>query len=77
MDTPSQELGKPQPGGVLPAVRKFTESYIAPKAAEWERNGAVPRRAFEDAANAGLKGVLVPKDLGGCGAWLQRGAGGA
>lgn len=67
MDTPSQTPGKSQPEGLLPAVRKFTESYIAPKAAEWERDGAAPRRAFEDAAKVGLKGVLVPEDLGGCG----------
>ncbi|MDA7945924.1 MAG: acyl-CoA dehydrogenase family protein [Hyphomicrobiaceae bacterium] len=54
-------------GGVLVTARKFAETYIAPKASAWEREGAVPRRAFEDAATAGLRGILVPNDFGGCG----------
>ncbi|MEM8744913.1 MAG: acyl-CoA dehydrogenase family protein, partial [Pseudomonadota bacterium] len=67
MASPSETAEKIAAAGVLPAARKFAEEYITPKAADWERDSAVPRRAFEDAAAAGLKGILVPQDSGGCG----------
>ena len=51
---------------LLPAAQKFAETYVAPNAAIWERDGTVPRDAFEHAADAGLKGILVPGELGGC-----------
>ena len=52
---------------LLPAARKFAETYISENAAAWERDGLAPREAFEHAAEAGLKGILVPRELGGCG----------
>ena len=50
-----------------PAAQKFAEAYIAPNAALWEKNSAVPRDAFAEAATAGLKGILVPSAQDGCG----------
>lgn len=51
----------------LAAARMFALDVIAPNAEHWETLGRVPYEAFEQAADAGLCGLLVPESLGGRG----------
>lgn len=60
-------MDKASASPLLEAARGFAAETMAAKAAEWERAGAAPREAFVAAAEAGLRGVLVPRDQGGCG----------
>jgi alkylation response protein AidB-like acyl-CoA dehydrogenase len=53
---------------LIDAAKAFAEQHIEPFAAEWESNRRVPREMFVAAADAGLTGVLVPRELGGRGA---------
>ena len=49
------------------AATAFARDVIAPNAAGWERDRALPRDYFIEAAGAGLCGLLVPEDRGGAG----------
>jgi alkylation response protein AidB-like acyl-CoA dehydrogenase len=51
----------------LDLARLFAQQHISPHAADWERKRIVPRDLFPLAAELGLTGLLVPKDLGGQG----------
>src|ERR1700733_4650412 len=53
---------------LLDATRAFRRDYVAPRAAEWERQRALPREALREAAAIGLTGIEVPRDQGGQGA---------
>lgn len=50
---------------VITEAQNFAARYLAPHAPEWEHDGHVPRRAFTEAAQAGLCGVMVPEPHGG------------
>lgn len=59
---------------LIDVAKAFAEQHIEPFAAEWESNRRVPREIFVAAADAGLTGVLVPRELGGRGArFVSRG----
>ena len=45
----------------------FAAEFIAPNAAEWERQGGLPKDGILAAAKAGLCGMLLPKGAGGQG----------
>ncbi len=49
----------------LTAASKFATEAIAPYAAGWEIDRNQPRATLEQAAQAGLTGLLVPQSLGG------------
>jgi alkylation response protein AidB-like acyl-CoA dehydrogenase len=49
------------------AATAFARDVIATDAAGWERDRALPRDYFLQAAEAGLCGLLVPEDRGGAG----------
>lgn len=49
----------------LDAAAAFADGYLAPHAAGWEHARGAPRALFEQAADAGLTGLLVPATLGG------------
>ncbi|MDA0821197.1 MAG: acyl-CoA dehydrogenase family protein [Proteobacteria bacterium] len=49
------------------AAQAFADEVIAPNAEHWETLGRVPYDCFEQAAKAGLCGLLVPEALGGSG----------
>jgi alkylation response protein AidB-like acyl-CoA dehydrogenase len=49
------------------AAQAFADQVIAPNAEHWETLGRVPYDCFEQAAKAGLCGLLVPEALGGSG----------
>lgn len=53
---------------LIEAARSFAQERVAPQAARWERERTVPRELFPVAAELGLTGLLVPKELGGQGA---------
>jgi alkylation response protein AidB-like acyl-CoA dehydrogenase len=53
---------------LIEVAKAFAAEHIAPFAAEWESKRQVPREMFVAAAEAGLTGVLVPRELGGQGA---------
>lgn len=46
-------------------VRRFTLERIAPRVAEWEQAGEVPRELHREAARLGLLGLGYPETLGG------------
>lgn len=48
-------------------ARSFARDVVAPQAARWELERALPRQAVTDAARAGLGGLLAPRELGGAG----------
>ncbi|MEM6440414.1 MAG: acyl-CoA dehydrogenase family protein, partial [Pseudomonadota bacterium] len=48
-------------------ARDFGAEKIAPFAAEWEREGTIPRSLLEDAGALGLGGVYVSEESGGAG----------
>jgi len=49
-------------------VRRFVEREIAPKHAQWEKDGKVSREAWTKAGSAGLLCASVPEQYGGPGA---------
>lgn len=50
------------------AVREFAQSEIAPRVAQWEREGHFPREILGGLARMGLMGMMVPEVWGGAGA---------
>lgn len=56
---------------IIDAARTFASDVIAPNAQGWERDRAMPRSVFIQAADAGLCGLLVPQSLGGSGISFQ------
>lgn len=50
------------------AVRRFIEAEIAPRYADWEKEGCVPRSLWLKAGEAGLLGCSIPEEYGGAGA---------
>ena len=49
------------------ATVSFARELIEPQAEGWERNGGLPREFFQQAADVGLCGIMVPQALGGWG----------
>jgi acyl-CoA dehydrogenase len=49
------------------AVREFAQSVVAPEAAEVDREHRFPEKAVRGAIEAGLLGVLIPREYGGAG----------
>jgi acyl-CoA dehydrogenase len=45
----------------------FVRRHVAPRLAEWEEAGEVPRSLHRDAAAAGLLGLGIPEEVGGQG----------
>lgn len=68
----------PPPAGLLPyrsehrsfrdAVHRFVAQEIAPRHAEWENSGHVPREVWKKAGELGFLCPAVPEDYGGAGA---------
>lgn len=50
---------------LIAASRQFADGIVAPAAERWELERRMPRTVFQEAARAGLAGVLVPRDQGG------------
>jgi acyl-CoA dehydrogenase len=48
-------------------ARTFTEREVVPHLEGWEREGRLPRRLHQQAAEAGLLGVAFPEQVGGQG----------
>ena len=46
-------------------VRRFTLERIAPRVAQWEEAGEIPRELYREAAALGLLGLGYPEALGG------------
>jgi alkylation response protein AidB-like acyl-CoA dehydrogenase len=51
--------------GVVETARDFATSVLAPRAAELDRVGGFPHDNLKQAAERGLLGVALPRDLGG------------
>jgi alkylation response protein AidB-like acyl-CoA dehydrogenase len=49
------------------SVRAFARERLAPRAAEWDRDGTFPREAIAGLASLGLMGICVPEEWGGAG----------
>jgi len=49
------------------AVREFAQSVVAPEAAEVDGEHRFPEKAVRGAIEAGLLGVLIPREYGGAG----------
>jgi acyl-CoA dehydrogenase len=49
------------------AVRELAQGVVQPLAAEVDRDYRFPHEAIKAAANAGLMGVLIPREYGGAG----------
>ena len=50
---------------VRDAARDFAQSVLAPGAAQWDREGALPPAVVRQMGELGLLGMLVPEDWGG------------
>jgi len=50
---------------VRDAARDFAQSVLAPQAAQWDREGALPPAVVRQMGELGLLGMLVPEDWGG------------
>src|SRR5437762_2234330 len=50
---------------VRDSARTFAERVLLPRAAEFERNQAIPHEVLREMAALGLMGVNLPGDLGG------------
>lgn len=50
---------------VRDATRDFAQSVLAPNAAQWDREGALPPAVVRQMGELGLLGMLVPEDWGG------------
>jgi len=53
---------------LIETAQQFASDVVAPNAASWEAERRLPREALVAACEAGLGGLLVPKELGGQGA---------
>jgi alkylation response protein AidB-like acyl-CoA dehydrogenase len=53
---------------VRDAARDFSNRVLAPNAARYERDCAIPREVLAEMAGLGLMGVNIPEALGGAGA---------
>lgn len=51
-------------------ARDFADSEIAPRAAEWDRQGAFDREVLDKLGDLGFLGMLVPEQYGGLGVGL-------
>jgi len=49
------------------SVRAFARAELAPRAAQWDRDGTFPREQLKALAGMGLFGVSIPEDWGGAG----------
>ncbi|AOY92036.1 acyl-CoA dehydrogenase [Cupriavidus sp. USMAA2-4] len=58
--TPEQEM-------IRDAVRQFAQQEIAPRAAQWDRDGTFPKDVHRQLAALGAYGVAVPEAYGGAG----------
>ncbi len=47
------------------SARAFAQDKVKPFAAEWEREGTLPKEIFAEAAALGLMGVTIPEGYGG------------
>jgi len=47
---------------------EFVREHVAPHAAEWDKNQAVPREVIDLCSKAGFVGGIIPKEFGG-GGW--------
>ncbi len=56
---------------ILETVEHICKEVIAPLASEIDRERRFPKEAFQALGNAGLLGLLVPKELGGQGGTLE------
>ncbi|HKZ17946.1 MAG TPA: acyl-CoA dehydrogenase family protein [Geobacteraceae bacterium] len=56
------------------SVRSLCEEKLAPRAAEIDEKGEIPREVIEDFGAAGLFGVTVSKEFGGSGAGFVKAA---
>ncbi|TYO84820.1 acyl-CoA dehydrogenase family protein [Oceanicella actignis] len=52
---------------IFDMAREFGAERIAPHAAEWERQGTIPRELLREAGRLGFGGVYVSEDVGGTG----------
>jgi acyl-CoA dehydrogenase len=59
-DTPERRL-------LRESVRRFSETRLVPRLAEWEEHGLVPREVHRELAQAGLLGIGFPESAGGSG----------
>jgi len=50
---------------VRDAARDFAQSVLAPNAAQWDRDGALPPAVVRQMGELGFLGMLVPEALGG------------
>lgn len=57
----------PEHASFRAAVRELAQGAIRPLAAEVDRDHRFPREAIQAARDAGLMGLLVPRDYGGAG----------
>jgi len=57
----------PEHAGLRAAVRELAQGVVQPLAAEVDREHRFPHEAINAAAEAGLLGVLVPRQYGGAG----------
>ena len=53
--------------GLVLVARDFGEEKIAPYAAEWEKDGTIPREVLKEAGNLGLGAIYVSEEQGGSG----------
>ncbi|HSD88013.1 MAG TPA: acyl-CoA dehydrogenase family protein [Kofleriaceae bacterium] len=52
-------------------ARKFAQTHIAPKSADWEENEEFPIELYKTAATAGVTGIGYPEAVGGQGGDLS------
>ena len=53
--------------GTFDMVQRFSAERIAPFAAQWEHEGAVPRALLREVGELGLAAIYVPEEHGGSG----------
>jgi alkylation response protein AidB-like acyl-CoA dehydrogenase len=58
---------EPQHASFRAAVRELAQGVVRPMAAEVDRDHRFPEEAIKAAAEAGLLGVLIPREYGGAG----------
>ena len=54
-------------GAIFDMACAFGEEHIAPHAAQWERDGTIPRELWAKVGALGLGGIYVSEDSGGSG----------
>jgi hypothetical protein len=54
-------------GAIFDMARAFGEENIAPHAAEWEKQGIIPRELWPEVGALGLGGIYVSEESGGSG----------